>query len=524
MAAACSADHGAACGTEVQRLKWYEWTPLASDWLFVIDNGPSMAEEQRMLAEQWPAVAEMLLRGNARDGDPDWAPLDLHVGVITTDLGAGADDVVPGCSARGDDGLLRAPQECGLEPAPYEWRYPGYHDDAAAQRAITCAARLNTSGCEVSQPLEAVLKALLPAQPLRVSPDAVQPRAPSSMEFLDGTNGHGMDTNQGFLRDGELWIVIITDQDDCSTRDAALFTPKGPHDIAPAQRCLQRQANLRAIQDYVTAISELRPEVWGELHFVIVAGFPPDLLDAETKRLLRSPSILRREEAPRYQAYQRIKNDARMQVQIGDEAAPGEPPSLRASCRGPNTSAYPPQRLLDFAYGLGSQATIASICDLDLAKLIQDELFPEVTERKVVSTACRLRKRLRDSEGRVDCRATLELIPEPDASMPLTPSRCSDRPDVLQDVAPGFPAQTKDGHPLCEVRQAPVSRAADGSVIVDGPGWYYYDDDEAEALGYDRCTRPGYAGFGFTAGAFPVGALTFQLECVDEDERPECAE
>ncbi len=85
--------------------------PSGIDLLFVIDDSASMTEEQESLAAQLPRFVRALVEPPDDDGDgaPDWPPIvDMHVGVITTDMGTGG-FAVPTCSdaSVGDDAVLR---------------------------------------------------------------------------------------------------------------------------------------------------------------------------------------------------------------------------------------------------------------------------------------------------------------------------------------------------------------------------------------------------------------------------------
>src|SRR5205085_6258230 len=79
------------------------------DLLFMVDNSNSMAGEQKSLREQFPVVIRVLTTGQRTPGDPSPFPpaKDLHVGIVTSDMG------LPGvnfgsCHADGgDDGHLQ---------------------------------------------------------------------------------------------------------------------------------------------------------------------------------------------------------------------------------------------------------------------------------------------------------------------------------------------------------------------------------------------------------------------------------
>ncbi|HWN70895.1 MAG TPA: hypothetical protein VNM90_24805, partial [Haliangium sp.] len=172
------------------------------DILFVVDDSDSMIEEQERLAGDLSALFDRLQ-------GPTGLP-DLHVGVISTDVGTPA--AIPGCLAPGDDGALQSAFDPGdgscndgtlsldgkfVSDAPSdttgtrETNYTGSLTDV-----LGCMVKLGTDGCGFEQPLEAVRLAF-------ESPD-----------------------NAGFLRtDAVLAVVFLTDEDDCSAFDPAMFDP-----------------------------------------------------------------------------------------------------------------------------------------------------------------------------------------------------------------------------------------------------------------------------------------------------------
>jgi hypothetical protein len=177
------------------------------DLLFVIDNSPSMLDKQRALAESFPAMIEALERVDG--GLPD-----LHIGVVTSDMGTlAANSPTPaaavgqlgsgGCAGSGDGGALRIGGAALPQPFISDVAGP----DGARVRNYTGSLRevfaqiasVGQGGCVFEQPLAALRRAL------------VHPG------------------NAGFLRpDGNLAVVIIADEDDCSVLDPAFFGPDSP--------------------------------------------------------------------------------------------------------------------------------------------------------------------------------------------------------------------------------------------------------------------------------------------------------
>lgn len=205
----------------------------AADLLFVVNNSDNaMILPQRQIAEGFGSLLSQL-RGLA-SGVPS-----LHIGVTTTDLGAGS-LVWGGCAPGGDDGALltsgcvnpmggapyliyalpagcevdRAPNgdctshdctqaHCAHEPTTNLVEDPVTgcprcvnFDGESLQDAFACLTDVGVEGCAFSQPLEAMHRALDPEHPV----------------------------NTGFLRDNAyLGVLLATDEDDCSASDPDLF-------------------------------------------------------------------------------------------------------------------------------------------------------------------------------------------------------------------------------------------------------------------------------------------------------------
>ena len=163
--------------------------PNKVDVLFMIDNSGSMKEEQDALKLAMPTFMAGL---QTRFG----AGLDLHVGFVTSDVGAGNTFITgnPACNRPGGDrGLLQVRPGCGLENGSFL----AYSQQGAAKnftgelsQVVGCMAELGASGCGFEHQLQAVRLALDPVQ------------AP---------------TNAGFVRsDARLLLILLSDEDDCS--------------------------------------------------------------------------------------------------------------------------------------------------------------------------------------------------------------------------------------------------------------------------------------------------------------------
>ena len=77
------------------------------DLLMMVDNSNSMAGEQVSLKKEFPNVIKVLTTGYRFEGDPDPFPpvKDLHVGVVSSDMGIPGVELPPSCHADGGECL-----------------------------------------------------------------------------------------------------------------------------------------------------------------------------------------------------------------------------------------------------------------------------------------------------------------------------------------------------------------------------------------------------------------------------------
>jgi hypothetical protein len=201
------------------------------DLLLMIDNSNSMAGEQTLLGRELPRMIRVLASGDTdEDGAQDFTPVrSLHVGIVTSDMGAGpavpAGETVPSCdNGLGDDGILRtigntATTGCAASyPAIFDFMPP--EDPVAFATDVACVAVMGTGGCGFEQQLEATLKAVAASSP---SADYV-PMGYVPPVFAGGTPGHGDNANVGFIRrNSALALMLVTDEEDCSVPDYSIF-------------------------------------------------------------------------------------------------------------------------------------------------------------------------------------------------------------------------------------------------------------------------------------------------------------
>jgi hypothetical protein len=170
------------------------------DLLFLIDDSSSMRLSQANLERNFPALMTALK--NLPGGLPN-----IHIGVISSDMGAGDGSVASCDSSGGKHGIFQYTAR-GLCPATNLAPGATYISDVEGVRnytgsledVFTCIAALGESGCGFERPFAAITRAL-------------------------GADGHlPPPENQGFLRpDAYLAIVMITNEDDCSATSESFY-------------------------------------------------------------------------------------------------------------------------------------------------------------------------------------------------------------------------------------------------------------------------------------------------------------
>lgn len=175
------------------------------DLLFMIDNSFGTDAPTAELSRRF-GILMNAFQGLAQRG----IFIDLHVGVVTSDLDAGATGASTCLQSPGRIGMLQAlgasaPSGCrapvGANFAAYDFANSGASNNLPLgqnlAQTFACMAAVGSSGCGFEHPLEAVHAAL---------------RA-------------GLPENAGFLRDdAELAVMYLTNEDDCSAPlDTDLF-------------------------------------------------------------------------------------------------------------------------------------------------------------------------------------------------------------------------------------------------------------------------------------------------------------
>jgi hypothetical protein len=345
------------------------------DLLFVIDNSSSMAGEQASFRSVMPPLLPLR---HLMGGLPD-----IHIGVISTDLGTGSPSGT-GCDEAGDAGFLLTgnctnpvgapyivdvaprgcdvireetsnacsdhncgPAHCAHEPSTTFWvdsatgcpRCRNYAGESLDD-VVSCITDLGTQGCDFEQPLESMYKALDP----------------------DRAN------NAGFLREtAVLAIVVITDEDDCSAKHDQIFDPNldapdGPLGPFTSFRCFEQGVTCDVDDRFATGLRHNcvpREDSASQLHPV---SRYVDFLDSIKDRQMLSVAVLGGPVVP-------SAGGDGFDVEVGLDGNGN--PMVQWSCTNPVDGAAPGIRLHRFAAAFNEPAVLdnlaySSVCSGDL--------------------------------------------------------------------------------------------------------------------------------------------------------------
>jgi hypothetical protein len=318
------------------------------DLLFMLDNSSSTEPPRASLATYFANLAVPL------------ADYDLHIGFVTSDMGAGV-FTPPSCDPiGGDQGMLQSQRNgaicatAGLidpnarflsyTPAP-DGGAPAVNFTGSLADAFACHAMIREGSCNFEHQLASVRAAL---------------------DGCEIPGGCTQPANEGFLRaDSLLAVVMLTDEDDCSAPpDSTLFDPSdhtldsvlGPltsyrcfefgnlcggedpgrqqglrHDCVPGNKDPDPLHQLTPVEEFATFLQTLRPDP-GSLYVAVIAGPPGP-------------------------------------IQVGNDA--NNYPDLQPSCTGSIGSADPAPRLAAFSRLLPPQrGRFLSTCQPDLSEIL----------------------------------------------------------------------------------------------------------------------------------------------------------
>ena len=323
------------------------------DILFLIDNSLSMKEEQENLRKNFPVLTRVLK--DLPQGLPN-----VHIAVVSSDLGAGLFDDVRNCTGQGDQGRFHSTPRGGCAGPRGSYLSavgPERNFDGDIDQAFACIADLGTSGCGFEHQLQALRVALDP-------------------ELMP-------DENRGFLREhAVLALVLLTDEDDCSApRDKNGSNPL----FDPSQ--LASQA--------LGPFTSFRCNEFGHL---CEGKRPPrtpvtnlqDCHSAEDGRLLRIADLV--------EFFKTLKADPD-DVMVAAVTGPPTPysvevvrqqgggggtstllPQIVPSCRSANGTADPAVRINQFVEAFGANGSMHSICADDFTPVMK-RIGEEVARR-----------------------------------------------------------------------------------------------------------------------------------------------
>jgi len=224
------------------------------DLLLVLDNSPSMADKQDVLASAVPDLVRRLVSPNCVDvlgapvgqtpSDPtaecppgsvrEFDPiLNFHVGVITSSLGGHGTSYCEGTEAENDHAELLGSRPRGAgtvyppgTPGFLDWK-PSTNSGAdvnafySSLQAMVRAA--GSEGCGFPASLEAMYRFL--ADPFPPQSIVLEPcRGTAQCATPAGLDATILEQRRAFLRpDSLVVIVMVTDGNDCSIRDSDLY-------------------------------------------------------------------------------------------------------------------------------------------------------------------------------------------------------------------------------------------------------------------------------------------------------------
>ena len=481
----------------------------ALDLLIVIDDSPSMRDEQAKLQEQVPRLVNLLLTGGAAEPEAvgEFPAIEsLHVGIITPDMGFSTFPETPpanppqvgvnfnptdACTRNNGNGNAGLMQTSGLSGTgsdrtpcdaitpPEGTSYLNYPEANFTPTDLVEDVRCLTgqdNGCGFEQQLEAILAS-------------------------DPASG-GNPANSGFNRsDALLAVILITDEDDCSSTTPLVFdVEKRSSDLNELQgpftsaeelqfnlRCWEHRERLQEVQRYVDGIAKLKSDP-SQVVFAAITGIPED-------------SALDRENfATDEERYDALLASAAMVEAPNPAEADTQGQQLTPACIATDGSgaAAPGRRIVETMKGLaegntGVGTVVESICAEDYAPALN-----AIVDRiaAALRQLCLPRPLNRDSNNLVGCEVR-EVQPEGQTCAEAGRGREAEAVSV------------EDGREVCRVTQLPSDPSAG---VPTGQGWFY-DDFTAETVG--ACSfNPEQQRVSFTENSAPVSGARIRFECL----------
>ncbi len=210
----CGSSANKSATPETETVTIYPQQTPAADILLVLQDWSGENANQAMLQEEMPTLAAGLEAAG---------PLDIHIAVITADMGAPGIPPGIGCTAPGDDGAFRSAPTgtCTATGLAAGATYLADNGSCVTNftgepgKVLQCIGDVGNRGCGFGQPLAAAVHAL--------GADHIVAGVPTPPA-----------TNAGFLRpDAALGVFFLSDQDDCSApSDSTVFSLSGEQNLA----------------------------------------------------------------------------------------------------------------------------------------------------------------------------------------------------------------------------------------------------------------------------------------------------
>jgi hypothetical protein len=490
------------------------------DLLFMVDNSASMTSKQNSLKAQFPRMIQVLSTGMRSANDPSPFPpvRDMHLAVVSSDMGVVGQSGIMGCDPNGgDDGRLK--HVSSGDPGCQATYPPFLSYDAARDNPMQigvdfgCIASLGAMGCTYENQLESPFKALWPKVAADKDGNVLPPNTYTFLAPAGGfTTGRG-DTpppegSAGFMRKDPadpavLGIILLTDEDDQSSQNTNYLSTSDPSANQAVQvRPAMNAQNLYPVQRYIDGFKKLRPGEENLVVFAAIAGVPTDLVDARARMNVDFTDTTQRNAY-----YDKIAMDRRMQPTVMNGLGQGAafaPACQRTNAMRQAETATPARRILEVVRGFGENGTIQSICADDYGPGM--DAIIEIIARQL-GAVCLPRPLIRRADGLVPCNVVWEL-PKVGTAPPGTPVTCAELP-FLKPVDAGRPAFNAQGGANCKVEQLPVS----GDTVPAGAGWFY---DTFSPGVMSSCPRDRQQRVTFTDSAKPSNGVSIKLECLNE--------
>lgn len=336
------------------------------DVLFVIDSSGSMADEQQLLATNFPRFMQQL------EGLPGGLP-NVHIGVVTTDVGSHG-GTVPGCNGWGNAGDLQLQGFTTTDGKPFLSNVgdPACNTDRSKNyegeltTAFSQLAHVGDVGCGFEQPLEAMKRALAP--------------------------DHA--SNAGFLRDdANLAVVIVTDEDDCSATGPQFYSGNPELGRLDSYRCFA--------QGVICDDDEQDPQRFGQR----TNCRPRPNAEYQTGVQSYIDFLIARKGDERKVMVAGVIAPTLSTISV--EADPASSPSvarLAHTCeRGSGNErslAFPAPRLAHFLSGFPGRSQTSSICDDDFSSVLSNV---GASTARLMNAACLEKAPQINDSGEPDC-------------------------------------------------------------------------------------------------------------------------